>query len=266
MMTVTTGTKTAEVESADARLPLFYERPEILDSGRHGTIALQPLTDFGFARKTNSLPVTAEEFFEMAGHYPIVFVPGAEAAPVVVIGLGGDHNLFVEADGRWAQGHPVPAYVRRYPFILFEPKGGERLPLCVDMAAGVIGEKAEGGEGEPLFDGAGPTAVAKHALAFCEDYQRQIVATRALSAALMEADLLVERKITIAAGAGGRHEMVGLLIVDEEKFNALPDDTVLAWRRNGYLAAVYAHLLSMRRWPDLALRFEGTVAKPATTN
>jgi hypothetical protein len=264
-MTATTATKTADDKPASAPLPLFYQRPEILDPGRHGALALRPLSDFGFARQTNSLPVTAEEFFEMAGHYPIVFVPGAEAAPVVVIGLGGDQNLFVEADGHWAHGRPVPAYVRRYPFILFEPKGGDRLPLCIDLAAGAVGETSDAGDGQPLFEGGEPTAVLRHALAFCETYQRQIVATRALSAALIEADLLVERKITITAGAGGQHEMGGLLIVDEEKFNALPDDIVLAWRRNGYLAAVYAHLLSMRRWPDLALRFEDRAARPAVT-
>lgn len=75
----------------------------------------------------------------------------------------------------------------------------------------------------------------------------------------------------VLIGPGGRIDAAGVVastarIVDEEKFNALPEDTVLAWRRNGYLAAVYAHLLSMRRWSDLALRFESKIEKPTTTN
>jgi hypothetical protein len=34
-------------------------------------------------------------------------------------------------------------------------------------------------------------------------------------------------------------------IVDEAKFNALPDDVFLDWRRRGWLPLVYAHLMSM---------------------
>ncbi|PWR17529.1 SapC family protein [Zavarzinia compransoris] len=239
-------------------LPLFYSAPEILDPARHPTLGVKPLENFNFARASNSLPITGLEFFELGPHYPIVFVPGAQAAPVIVVGLGGDTNLFIEDNGTWTAGKPVPAYLRRYPFILFEPEGAEQLPLCIDRAADLVAE----GEGQPLFENGLPTEAAKRALQFCEAYQQQLLGTRALSAALLAADLLVERTISIGTPGGGRHDMNGFLVVDEEKFNALPDETILEWRKNGFLAAVYAHLLSQRHWLSLAARYDA-VANPA---
>ena len=48
--------------------------------------------------------------------------------------------------------------------------------------------------------------------------------------------------------------------IDEDRFNALPDDVFLDWRRRGWLALAYAHLMSMRRWQGLANLFEPEAA------
>jgi SapC len=44
----------------------------------------------------------------------------------------------------------------------------------------------------------------------------------------------------------------GFQVIDGAKFNALPDDVFLEWRRRGWLPLVYCHFLSMDRWRDLA--------------
>jgi hypothetical protein len=41
-------------------------------------------------------------------------------------------------------------------------------------------------------------------------------------------------------------------IIDEARFDALPDSTFLTWRRRGWLGLVYAHFPSMRRWQGFA--------------
>ncbi|MFC4278536.1 SapC family protein [Achromobacter aloeverae] len=38
-------------------------------------------------------------------------------------------------------------------------------------------------------------------------------------------------------------------VVDEARFNKLPDETFLRWRANGWLPLVYCHLLSINTWP-----------------
>jgi hypothetical protein len=40
-------------------------------------------------------------------------------------------------------------------------------------------------------------------------------------------------------------------VVDEAKFNALPDDVFLDWRRRGWPHLVVCHLLSMANWSNL---------------
>ena len=40
--------------------------------------------------------------------------------PVAILGLRGAANQFVNSEGAWREGKYIPAYVRRYPFILME--------------------------------------------------------------------------------------------------------------------------------------------------
>ncbi|PWR19570.1 SapC family protein [Zavarzinia compransoris] len=239
-------------------LPLFYRQPEVLEARRHGSLVVQAEMSFGFARATNAIPVTVEEFFEMALHYPIVFARGDLAAPVAAVGLGSDVNLFVDVKGGWAADHPVPAYVRRYPFIFFEQAGSDALPLCIDRAAPMVGEAGRLA-GLPLFADGKPTEAAKRALQFCELYQRQVLHTRAFVRAIRDAGLLVERQINISSGAI-RHTMGGFCIIDEERYRQLPDATVLDFQRNGYLAALHAQMLSQRHWAALARRYDRAAA------
>lgn len=83
---------------------------------------------------------------------------------------------------------------------------------------------------------------------------------------LDDAGLLVDQKIALGNAQGVRYAMDGFRIVDEAKFNALGDDQVVAWKKNGALAAIYAHLLSQRNWPKLAQRADDAKAQDATLN
>lgn len=46
--------------------------------------------------------------------------------------------------------------------------------------------------------------------------------------------------------------LTGFTIIDEKKFNELPDDVFLEWRKRGYLGLVYSHFISLSRWSILA--------------
>ena len=45
-----------------------------------------------------------------------------------------------------------------------------------------------------------------------------------------------------------------LRVIDEAKFNALDDATVLEWRRKGWLPLIYCHLISASNWANLVDR------------
>ena len=116
-------TDTSAGDGQRTALPIFYRRPRpidaVLDSGR----SLQPISDFRFARVTNSVLLGAAEFPRAMRSYPIVFTSREPRVAVAVLGLEGDENLFVDEDGKWRQGDYIPAYVRRCPFIFLEQPG-----------------------------------------------------------------------------------------------------------------------------------------------
>ena len=238
-----------------AGLPLFYRAPRPLDSRRHAGKRLGP-ADFGFARQTNSIPLNAIEFPSAVRQYPIVFTASDPAVPVAVVGLRDRENLYVQGDGSWAPGTYVPAYARRYPFILVENPEQKQFTVCIDEASASLRD----GEGEPLFEGDAPAAAAIRARDFCSAFQAQTVATRAFADAVAGAGLLIENRAQVALRDGRALGMSGFRVIDEAKFNALPDETILDWRRKGWLPLVYCHLISTSNWANLVDRVAGAVA------
>jgi len=92
----------------------------------------------------------------------------------------------------------------------------------------------------------------RDALAFCRDFNEQTTTSAAFVGELGKRGLLVPNQARIALGSGREMTMQGFQIVDEAKFNALPDDVFLEWRRRGWLPLVYCHLLSVVHWRGLA--------------
>lgn len=227
-------------------MPLFYRRPRPLDSAGHGTMSLKSDIGYGFARATNSVPLTGAEFPKAAAHYPIVFTTQPAPGALAAVGVRPASNLFINADGQWDAPY-IPAYVRRYPFIFLELNQGEQLALCIDEAAGAL----EPGLIRPLFRDGKPTEIVKQALQFCVDYQRDHAATATFVQALAARDLLVPYQVTMTLTSGEQLDLVGFQVVDEARFGSLPDEVFLDWRRRGWLGLVYAHLLSFGSWARL---------------
>ena len=235
-------------------LPLFYSKPEILTVSAHANLRVKPAEHLKFAAKANSIPIVAEEFLDCAGAYPIVFTQGPQPSAVAVVGLRDNENLFLDLKGRWLPGMPVPPYVRRYPFIFLELPEQDRLTLCIDRAAANV---VEGGtEGQALFENGQPSDFAKASLAFCEAYQKQLIATRAFAEILVQHDLLIPRNVELKDRKGRAYTMGGFQVVNEDKFRALPDDVVLDWTKRGFMTAIVAHFISLRRWPLLVERIQ----------
>jgi hypothetical protein len=232
---------------AAPKMPVFYSRPRpvnaIVDRGR----SLGLLADFGFARGTNSVVLNAVEFPHAARTYPIVFTTVEPRAAIAVLGLEGQENLFVTEAGTWQPNAYVPAYVRRYPFILMEQPEKNEYVLCIDEDANLLSTSEE----RPLFKDDAPTQVVQDALSFCREFQEQTAATGAFVTELVKHDLLVQNEARIALNSGKQMTLRDFNVVDETKFNALPDEVFLEWRRRGWLHLVYCHLLSMANWANL---------------
>lgn len=246
---------TADQSSAAAQgpLPLFYSKPTLLDAGVHAGMGAAGNIGFGFAAKVNALPLNLIEFPQAAHFYPIAFARDAVATPVAVVGVRDNENLFVDDKGQWQADTYIPAYVRRYPFILSESPDGQQLSLCIDDAPGIMTAG-----GDRFFDDQKePTQLARNAMEFCRSYHVAAQHTQAFGKALIEADILVDRTAEMTLKNGQRVSFSGFRIIDEEKFNRLPEKTLVDWRARGWLAGAYAHLFSGMHWGDITRMIAG---------
>lgn len=234
---------------AASALPLFYQKPTVLHSQAHAGWRLKD-GDSSFAARTPYVPIVVGEIGEASHSYPVVFARDAPV-PIALLALANGENLFVE-QGAWAGEHYVPAYVRRYPFGFVSVPGSERFALALDTASDRLAR--DGDEGLPLFEENGPSALTRQALQLCEAYQAEFESTKAFVAALLEHELLVEKKAG-ATLADGRHYAVdGFRVVDPERFRDLSPTTVVDWHRRGWLALVNLHLASLGKLSSLMER------------
>ncbi|RME66582.1 MAG: hypothetical protein D6782_04055, partial [Alphaproteobacteria bacterium] len=141
------------------QLPPLYRNLVPLSPSRHGDLSFRPTGDFKFARSLNAVPLMAEEFPLAQRNYPIMFTYGKVVQPLAILGLKDGENMFVNEAGEWQENAYIPAYVRRYPFLLARLRpDDERLSLCIDDTAAGVGR---GGD-DRLFDGNEPTELTKN--------------------------------------------------------------------------------------------------------
>jgi hypothetical protein len=221
---------------------LFYDKPVALNKIAHKDLRMKTVAgDFGFARATNSVILAAVEFSEAAKEYPIVFAKvGEGVVPVALLGVRDAENLFVADDGRWSARY-IPAFVRRYPFVLAETGNTDQRVVCIDE--GFAGFSHD--EGEPLFVDDEPTPTLQQAMKFLEDYQTQYLRTEVFLKRLTALDLLVALNARVDLNDGQQFNLAGLLVVDEKKLLALDDTVALELFKSGELAWIYCHLMSL---------------------
>jgi hypothetical protein len=232
---------------------LFYDKPIALNSETHRNLKIKPSDDgLKFSGKTNSVLLAGIEFPEACKHFPIVFAKAGDkrVLPMALLGFRDQENLFVDAGGRWKSEY-VPAYIRRYPFVLAKGGAGQDMTVCIDESYPGFGAD----EGQPLFNAKGEaTDYLKEVLKFLQDYQTQIERTDTFLQLLMEFELLVDAAANANLPGGERYSMKDLMVVDERKLQALPDEKLLRLFRSGGLAWVYSHLISIGNFSRLVAK------------
>ena len=247
---------------------LFYERPVPLNRNAHKDLRLKGIPSLKFAAAAHSVPLTGAEFPMAARDLPILFAGQSieDAGPMALLGLRQNENLLVDANGHWAPGLYVPAFVRRYPFILAEkPAGteGDDFTVFLDEAYEGFGSD----EGERLFkeDGSDSEMLA-NAVGFLGEFQQHVARTQWFMGLLRKHDLLEPRNIRLEKD-GKSINLNGLFVVNEEKLRQLDEKTAHEFLREGVTGWIYAHLLSLPNIDRLAQRLsqredaEATVAR-----
>lgn len=238
---------------------LFYEKPVPLNRDVHLQTRIGGLAgNYSFTSGTNSIPLAAVEFVDAAREFPVVFTEkeGAAQFPIALTGIRHSENLFVAADGTW-NGTYIPAFVRRYPFVLAEKQDASDFNVYIDEAYSGFGAE----HGERLFTEEGEyTPLLKQALEFLSNYQGEIKRTRQFVDKLQELDLLIPRVLQVVRKDEAPIILQGFSVVDEQRLLALTDAQLGELARSGHLGWIYAHLMSLNNVSRLSDRLDARIA------
>jgi hypothetical protein len=236
-----------------ASLPLLYNDLQPLNSGQHAKLKLKRTITVPGVGSTHAIPVTVEEFTHAQRSFPIIFSAGEEPVPLALMGLNEGVNTFLDEDGK-----PIdklaymPAYLRRYPFILARLRPDtEELSLCMDPTSGAFSED----DGEALFDGEEPTELTRNILQFCEQFETAGLRTQAFMNDLKTSGLLMEGEVSIQPdGVEQPFLYRGFKMIDEQKLRDLRGDELRKMNQSGMLPLIYAHLMSLALIRDVFFR------------
>jgi hypothetical protein len=231
-------------------LPLFYGGLEPLSSNLHPNHRNRAADRAKFLANTHAVPITVDEFVSAQRNYPIVFSTGDQSVPLALMALNEGVNVFVDDEGKFADDVYVPAYIRRYPYMLARlAPDAEELSLCFDPTSGLVGEFKDG---DPLFDDGKPSEMTNNILRFCEEFEMSAQRTVNFMNDLRATGLLMEGEVSIQpAEAEQPFVYRGFQMVDEEKLRNLPADEASKLHQNGMLALIYAHLFSVQLTRDI---------------
>ena len=239
--TIPSADSVKDVSRMPENQPLFYRSIDSVDREVHASKRVRTGTDiFGFAGTSHMIPAVLDEFAAACRHLPIVFLPDNEApTPVFLVGIRSGQSLFVDESGAW-KGRYVPAFLRRYPFILGEIAQSEPV-LCVDEASALLSDT----DGEALFDQGVETGFLKQIMTLVSGYMEASRRTEAAVKMLREADLFTTVSLEFQNGSGGTNSIQGLWAVDDAKLQSLSEARLLALHSQRLLGPIYAHLLSL---------------------
>lgn len=224
-------------------LPLFYRDLVPLNSQQHASFKTRATDKATWLAGVNAIPLTVEEFPQAQRNFPIVFTAGDNPVPLALMGMNEGVNVYVDEDGTVNTPVYMPAYVRRYPFMLAKLRpDSDELSLCFDPTSDLVGELEEG---QPLFEGADPSEATKNLLKFCENFEVAGTKTANFIAELKKHDLLMDGELNIDAGQAQPFNYRGFQMVNEEKLRDMRGDILRQWNQNGMLPLIYAHLFSL---------------------
>jgi SapC len=240
----------ASAPPADANLPLLFNDLAPLSSVDHATWKARRAETAPFLSKHHAIPVTIDEFAVAQRHYPIIFSAGDNPVPLALMGLNEGINTFVDDEGKLIDQVYVPAYVRRYPFLLARLRDdAEELSLCFDPSADAIGPYDEG---DALFEDGKPTEAVQAILQFCEQFEQAGQRTTAFMKELTDQKLLMDGEVSIQTADNEQPFIYrGFQMVNEEKLRELRGDTLRKMMKSGLLPLVHAHLFSLQTMREI---------------
>ncbi|HIC41244.1 MAG TPA: hypothetical protein EYO74_07565, partial [Piscirickettsiaceae bacterium] len=231
----------------------FYNNIMVLDKEKHKDLRLKVDNNYHIFSNTNALPIAGVEFIEASREHAIAFInyQNEGIIPVYILGLRDNENLLLNPDNSWKYRY-VPAFVRRYPYIMVEPNEEGKSAICIDADYEGINDP----KGDSIFiqekDKIMPAPPLESAMEMLQDFNAQLTRTREFTKRLEEYDLLQEIAPQINLADGRDFSIGGIYTIDEKKLLELEDEKALTLYRSGEMAWIYNQLASLSNLLRLA--------------
>ncbi|WP_455476201.1 SapC family protein [Bartonella sp. B17] len=253
-----------------ANIMLFYKEVTPINKITHKNLKFAPPSDMSFAKNTHWVPLASSEYFQAALDYPILFMSAEDDqkkrhyTSAALVGLSNDENDYIISDKSWKQNTYIPAFVRRYPFVLAQIPNEKELSVCFDQQSGMFNEVA----GTELFNSDGSISpFMEERIQFLESFKIAMEKTSEFIDTLVEMDLLSQKSINVKNDKGLSAQLEDFWIVDEEKLNKLSASQLAKLHKNGFLGKIFAHLMSMNNLLKiLTLKSENHIATQEITS
>ena len=226
-------------------LPLFYNDLMPLNSNDHADWQMKSSETAKWLVGQHAIPLTVDEMVQAQRNFPIVFSAGENPVPLALMGMNEGVNVFVNEEGRVEEPVYIPAYIRRYPFMLAKLRNdSDELSLCFDPTADTVGAFDDG---ERLFHDAKPSEATQRVLQFCEQFEQAGQRTRMFMEELKKHNLLMDGEVSITQQDAGDKPFIyrGFQMVDQEKLRELRGDQLRSWNQNGMLPLIFAQIFSL---------------------
>lgn len=234
--------------------PLFYKKVVPLNKDVHGELYLEGIEGYQHTKETNSIYIAAIEFLQISKEYPIVFAQGADGKvfPVALLGVKKNENLFVDNKGNWTANY-IPAYVRRYPFVLATPDDTEStFTVCIDESFPGFNTAKEG---KPLFNEQGEQHdLLNQAVDFLRDYQSHVHLTTLFCENLSKLNILEPMQANMEFADGEKGALGGFMGVNRQKLKELKPAQLAELVKTDQLELIFAHLSSLQNLNSLMKR------------
>lgn len=237
-----------------AKTLMIYEQVVAVSAQQHKDLSVEGGIPYDFARELRAVPLVAQEISACAHEYTVVFAPSGkdgQVAPFVVLGVQENENLYVTPEGDWDARY-IPAFIRRYPFVFAANEGRTQFTLCIDETWKGCNKE---NRGQRLFDEKGEKSpFLDQLLKFNEEYQKNAMMTEVFCKKLQELELLDTREAKISIPGKQEVKLAGFQVINREKLQELPGETLSELAKNGALQLIYAHLLSLNNLGLVASR------------
>ncbi|PZU56335.1 MAG: multidrug transporter [Sphingobium sp.] len=226
-------------------LPILYNDLIPLNSKDHADYHSRPSETAPFLKTQHAIPLTVDEFVVAQRFLPIIFSAGEDPVPLALMGLNEGVNTFVDDEGKLMARAYVPAYIRRYPWMLARLRpDSDDMSLCFDPTSDMVGQFAEG---DALLADGQPTEATQAILKFCEDFEAAAQRTGQFMKDLKEMGLLMDGEVAIQVPDREQPFVYrGFQMVNEEKLRDMRGDQLRKINQNGMLPLLHAHLFSLQ--------------------